>query len=61
MSFIRWPTPDELLPVYDWKPQPITPLPEVTELPADTGMDQFRLAQGLANALRLVHTTQERP
>lgn len=41
---IRWPTPDELLPVYEWKPQPITPLPEVTEIPPERAKLEWNLA-----------------
>lgn len=44
----RWPTPDELLPVYE--PQPLTPLPEVEELPEDSAWLQWDLATKLQDS-----------
>jgi len=41
---IRWPTPDELLPSYEWKPQPLTPLPEVVEIPEEQAKLLWNLA-----------------
>jgi hypothetical protein len=39
----RWPTPDELLPVYEWV-QALTPLPEVIELPPERARLEWNLA-----------------
>ena len=43
MNVIRWPSPDELLPVYEMQPKALTPLPDAEELPEDSGWLQWDL------------------
>ena len=41
---IRWPEVSELLPDYKPQPQPLTPLPEVVEIPEEQAKLQWNLA-----------------